>query len=160
MPKSTCKCLNALSPAGRTQKLDDASNMAAWLTSRNGHSICVVSQSQLRSRSKSIMLLLLLATDNTAAWSTKQFILALRLHKEPIVGLYDKATSQIRKLLFLWCFLYLYTLIPALDFKHVSTCVNNPFPLLLNLPQIKKLGSISNFGKFSGWPSWLLIDPL
>ena len=35
---------------------------------------------------------------------------------------------------------------------------NNPFPLLLNVPQILKTSVHLKFWKICGWPIWLLID--
>ena len=37
---------------------------------------------------------------------------------------------------------------------------NNPFLLILNVPQILKTGVHLQFQKISDWPIWLLIDPL
>ena len=37
---------------------------------------------------------------------------------------------------------------------------NNPFLLILNVPQILKTGVHVQFQKISDWPIWLLIDPL
>ena len=43
---------------------------------------------------------------------------------------------------------------------YVLYIYNNPFLLLLNVPQILKTGIHLQFQKISDWPIWFLIDPL
>ena len=63
-----------------------------------------------------------------------------------------------------WRILYLVGgLNPSEKYEFVSwdfEIPNNPFLLILNVPQILKTGVHLQFQKISDWPIWLLIDPL
>ena len=53
-----------------------------------------------------------------------------------------------------------YEVYPAMVMALNLSQVMNPFPLLLNPPQILKTRVHLQFWKICGWPIWLLIDPL